>query len=127
MSYYLQPGIKLLDSAALLQKTATEDVFVYPQPSSLHYANYGRPNTMLYGTAPYMAGNGAPSHLVMVDDELRPQSTSQFKKIYTNTVERNSFPWQNMTCSTPLRTMVIDPQSTRTQIQNSLFSTRYKN
>jgi hypothetical protein len=126
-SYSLQPGLKLLDSQALPQTAVTEEVFVYPQPSSLNYANYGRPNTMLYGTAPYMAGNGAPNHLIMVDDELRPQSTSQFKKIYTNTVERGSFPWQDMGCSTPLRTMSHDPQSTRTQIQNSLFSQRYKN
>ena len=129
MSYSLQPGLKQLNVPARPLVSATEDVFVYPQPSSLNYADGGRPNTMLYGTAPYMAGNGAPNHLIMVDDELRPQSTSQFKKIYTNTVEKNSFPWQNMDCSggAPLRTMTFDPQSTRGQIQNALFMKRYKN
>jgi len=126
MAYSLQTHSKLLDVQAHPAVGATDEVFVYPQPSSLNYDG-GRPNTMIYGTAPYMAGNGAPGHLVMVDDELRPQSTSQFKKVYVDTVQKNTFPWQKMDCSMPLRTVGFDPASTRVQVQNALFRKRYNN
>jgi hypothetical protein len=124
MAYSLQPDLSRVTSPANPMVAATDEIFVYPQPSSMNYCC--RPNTMLYGTAPYMAGKGAPNHLVMVADELRPQSTSQFKKIFVNTVEKNTFPWQKMDCSVPLRTMSCDPSSTRSDIQNSLFTQRYK-
>ena len=125
MAYSLQPDLSRVSNPANPPVSATDDIFVYPQPSSLNYCC--RPNTMLYGTAPYMAGKGAPSNLVMVADELRPQSTSQFKKIYVNTAEKSTFPWQKMNCDLgPLRTMSYEPQSTRAEVQNVLFSQRYK-
>jgi hypothetical protein len=53
MAYQLQPGLSIVENTgALPARRATEDVFVYPQPSTLNYADGGRPNTMLYGTAP---------------------------------------------------------------------------
>lgn len=96
---------------------------MYPQPSSLNYGS--RPNTMLYGTAPYMAGKGAPEQFVDIADELRPQSTSQFKKPLIRTFEKNYFPLQKMDCSVPLRTMSYEPASTRAELQNELFVKRY--
>ena len=123
MAYLLQPDLPRLENPAVPPVCADEEVFVYPQPSNLNYCC--RPNTMLYGTAPYMAGKGAPNHLVMVADELRPQSTSVFNKKYVKTVERNTFPWQNMECSTPLRVHTYDPQSSRADLQNGLFNQRY--
>jgi hypothetical protein len=80
---------------------------------------------MVYGTAPYMAGNGAPGDLVMLDDSLRPQSTTQFKKIYVDTLAKNTFPWQNVQCLGPQRTMEMDPSSTRAGMQNAMFLQRY--
>lgn len=123
MAYQLKPELSRIENPAIAPVAATDEVFVYPQPSNLNY--FGRPNTMLYGTAPYMAGKGAPNHLVMVDDELRPQSTTQFKKIFVNTVQAQTFPWQKMDCSVPLRTVTCDPQSTRSEVQNVLFTQRY--
>ena len=123
MAYQLKPDLPRIENPANPLVSATEEVFVYPQPSSLNY--FGRPNTMLYGTAPYMAGKGAPGHLVMVDDELRPQSTTQFKKVFVDTEKTNVFPWQKMDCSLPIRTMTHEPQSTRAEVQNALFTQRY--
>ena len=123
MAYQLNPNLPRIKNPAKPLVSATEEVFVYPQPSQLNYCC--RPNTMLYGTAPYMGGNGAPGHLIMVDDELRPQSTSQFKKTFVNTVQAQTFPWQKMDDSVPLRTMTYEPQSTRAEVQNALFAQRY--
>ena len=80
---------------------------------------------MLYGTAPYFAGKGAPAELVDVSDELRPQTTAQFKKIYVDTLDRNTFPWQNVSCMGPVRSMQYEPASTRAELQNGLFMQRY--
>jgi len=80
---------------------------------------------MVYGTAPYMAGNGAPGEFIMTSDELRPQSTTQFKKIYVDTLAKNTFPWQNVECLGPQRTMTQDPSSTRAGMQNAMFFQRY--
>ena len=123
MSYLLQPNLKRVENPALPKNCADDVVFVYPQPSSLNMCC--RPNTMLYGTAPYMAGKGAPEHLVDLDDSLRPQSTTQFNKLLTKTYEKNFFPLQNMECSTPLRVMEYEPMSTRAEVQNGLFNRRY--
>ena len=79
MAYLLQPDLIRVESPAIPSVCATETVIAPPQPSSLNYCC--RPNTALYGTAPYMAGKGAPGHLVNVADELRPQSTTQFGKV----------------------------------------------
>lgn len=102
---------------------ATDNVFVYPQASS--HNNCCRPSTMLYGTAPYMAGKGAPAEFVDTADRLRPQSTTRFGKVIVPTHERNFFPLNNMNCSVPLRTMSYDPASTRSDLQNGMFTQRY--
>ena len=122
--YLLQPAQKvILEKPALPPTCATDTVFAYPNPSNLNYCC--RPNTMIYGTAPYKAGKGAPNHLVMVEDELRPQSTTQFGKVYVDNLSGNYFPIQNMSCSLPLRTQQFDPSSTRAESQNILFNRRY--
>ena len=105
---------------------ATEEVFVYPQPSTLNYGS-SRPNTMLYGTAPYMAGKGSPSQHIETSDALRPQSTSRFNKVLAKTYEQNLHPLQNVACKVPLRTRSYEPSSTRAEVQNGLFQQRYLN
>jgi hypothetical protein len=124
MAYQLQPGMNLVENPARPPVCATEEVFVYPQPSTLNYSS-GRPNTMLYGTAPYMAGKGSPAQYIETSDQLRPQSTSQFNKILAKTYERGLFPLQDMKCKLPLRTMTHEPESTRADTQNQMFTTRY--
>jgi len=128
MAYQLQPGLSIVENAgALPARRATDDVFVYPQPSVLNYADGGRPNTMLYGTAPLMAGKGSPARFIDTSDELRPQSTSRFNKPLVMTYEKNLFPLNDMTCKVPLRTIEFEPSSTRADVQNELFQQRYKN
>ena len=124
MAYQLQPGLKLVQNPAHPPVCATEEVFVYPQPSTLNYGS-SRPNTMLYGTAPYMAGKGSPAQFIETSDQLRPQSTSQFNKIVTKTYEKNFFPLQDVACALPPRTMSYEPSSTRAELQNSQFQQRY--
>jgi hypothetical protein len=126
MAYQLQPGMKVVQDHAVPSVCATEEVFVYPQPSTLNYGS-SRPNTMLYGTAPYMAGKGAPAQYIETSDQLRPQSTSQFNKILAKTYERNFHPLQNVECKLPLRTKTYEPMSTRAETQNGLFQQRYLN
>ena len=123
MAYQLQTGSFQVDPKTIPMPCASDFVFDYPVPSSLNYC--GRPSTMVYGTAPYMAGKGAPGDLIMVDDELRPQTTKQFRKIYVDTLAKATFPWQNTSCLGPGRTMSMDPVSTRAQLQNGLFVQRY--
>ena len=126
MAYQLQPGISIIqNTGALPTKRATDDVFVYPQPSTLNYADGGRPNTMLYGTAPLMAGNGSPARFIETSDELRPQSTSRFNKPLVMTYEKNLYPLNDMACKLPVRTMAFEPSSTRADVQNELFQQRY--
>jgi hypothetical protein len=126
MAYQLQPGLKLVQNPAHPPVCATEEVFVYPQPTTLNYGS-NRPNTMLYGTSPYMAGKGAPAQFVETSDQLRPQSTSQFNKIVTKTYEKNFFPLQDVACKLPPRTMSYEPASTRAELQNGQFQQRYLN
>jgi hypothetical protein len=126
MAYQLQPGMKMVQDHAVPSVCATEEVFVYPQPSTLNYGS-SRPNTMIYGTAPYMAGKGAPAQYIETSDQLRPQSTSQFNKILAKTYERNFHPLQNVECKLPLRTKTYEPMSTRAETQNGLFQQRYLN
>ncbi len=124
MAYQLQPGMKIVENPARPSVCATEEVFVYPQPSTLNYGS-SRPNTMLYGTAPYMAGKGAPAQYIETSDRLRPQSTSQFNKVLARTYEQNLFPLQDVHCKLPLETRRYEPASTRAEVQNSVFSQRY--
>jgi hypothetical protein len=127
MAYQLQPGLSIVqNTGALPSVTATEEVFVYPQPSNLNCGGC-RPNTMLYGTAPYKAGKGSPAQFIDTSDELRPQATTRFNKVIVPTYERNLFPLTNMECKVPLRTMSYEPTSTRAELQNGLFQQRYVN
>lgn len=124
MAYQLQPGMKMVQNPVQPPVCATEEVFVYPKPSTLNYGS-SRPNTMLYGTSPFMAGKGAPAQFIETSDQLRPQSTSQFNKIVTKTYEKNFFPLQDMTCKLPPRTLSYEPASTRAELQNAQFQQRY--
>ena len=127
MAYQLQPGLAIVQNVGALPAVrATDEIFVYPQPSSLNCGSC-RPNTMLYGTAPYMAGKGAPAQFIETSDQLRPQSTTRFNKVVVPTYERNLFPLSNMECKVPLRTISYEPQSTRAELQNDLFYQRYAN
>jgi hypothetical protein len=127
MAYQLQPGLAIVqNTGALPSVRATEEIFVYPQPSSLNCGSC-RPNTMLYGTSPYMAGKGSPAQFIDVSDQLRPQSTTRFNRVIVPTYERNLFPLANMECKVPLRTIGYEPMSTRAELQNGLFQQRYAN
>ena len=126
MAYQLQPGMKIVENPVKPPVCATEEVFVYPKPSTLNYGS-SRPNTMLYGTAPYKAGKGSPAQYIDTSDQLRPQSTTRFGKNIVQTYERNLFPLSNMECKVPLRTMRYEPASTRAELQNGLFQQRYAN
>jgi|SRR5210317_267799 hypothetical protein len=126
MAYQLQPGLKIVENPAVPVNCATEEVFVYPQPSTLNNGS-SRPNTMLYGTAPFMAGKGAPAEFIETSDQLRPQSTTRFNRVLAKTYEQNLFPLQNMECKLPLRTISYEPMSTRSEVQNGMFNQRYAN
>jgi hypothetical protein len=127
MAYQLQPNLAIVENVkALPPVRATDEIFVYPQPSTLNCGGC-RPNTMLYGTAPYKAGKGSPAQFIDTSDELRPQSTSRFNKNLVQTYERNLFPLNNMELKIPLRTLRYEPASTRAELQNGLFQQRYVN
>jgi hypothetical protein len=126
MAYQLQPGLNIVENPAVPVNCATDEVFVYPQPSTLNNGS-SRPNTMLYGTAPFMAGKGAPAEFIETSDQLRPQSTTRFNRVLAKTYEQNLFPLQNMECKLPLRTISYEPMSTRSEIQNGMFNQRYVN
>jgi len=124
MAYQLQPGLQQISSKKVLPPVnATDMVIEPPQPSSLNYCC--RPSTMVWGTAPYKAGKGAPGAVIDVSDELRPQSTTQFGKVYANNSSGGYFPFQDMKCSVPLRTKLYNSESTRAAAQNELFHQRY--
>ena len=123
MAYQLQPGLLNIDKIAFPPECAYDAITVYPQPSSLNTCC--RASTMEYGTAPYMAGKGAPNDLMMLDDALRPQSTKRFNKVLVRTYERDLFPLQDMSRIGPAPTMSFDPGSTRADKQNALFTRRY--
>ena len=123
MAYQLQPGLTQIDQLTIPKPCADDFVFEYAKPSSLNLG--ARPQTMLYGTAPYFAGKGAPSDLVDVSDALRPQMTTQFNHVYVDTFAKNTFPWQNVSCLGPIRTIGYEPASTRAEIQNGMFVQRY--
>jgi hypothetical protein len=126
MAYQLQPGMKMVQNPVTPPVCATEEIFMHPQPSSLNYGS-SRPNTMLFGTAPYKAGKGAPAEFIEVSDQLRPQSTSQFNKIVTKNYDNFLFPRQDVGCKLPPRTLSYEPASTRAELQNSQFYQRYLN
>ena len=125
MAYQLQPGLTNIDRKTLPPECAYDGITIYPQPSNLNYYSQCRPSTMEYGTAPYMAGKGAPNHLIMLDDALRPQSTMRFNKVLVRTYERDFFPLQDMSRIGPAPTMRFEPESTRAITQNAMFTARY--
>jgi hypothetical protein len=125
MSFQLQPDMKRLEDNAVPTRGATETVFTYPESTSKNYGDYSsRPNTMLYGTAPFMAGKGSPAAYIDVSDELRPQSTTRFGKIVTNNYEKQIFPIDNSMPTPPLPSL-YEPRSSRAELQNDLFDMRY--
>ena len=127
MAYQLQPGLSIVSNkGALPAVKATDEVFVYPQPSTLNCGGC-RPNTMLYGTAPFKGGKGSPAQYIDTSDQLRPQSTTRFNQTVVQTYERNLFPHSNMESKVPLRTMSYEPSSSRAELQNALFQQRYSN
>lgn len=123
MAYQLQPGVKIIEDKAVPPERATDNFFAYPQPSSLNYA--GRPQTMLWGTSPFKAGRGAPAHLIELDDQMRPQSTSRFNTKFAEPHRDNLHPLMDVQCMLPLRTQQNDPVSSRADLQNDLFAQRY--
>ena len=124
MAYQLQPGLNILSGGgAPPLNRADEEVFVYPQPSALNYSS--RPSTMVYGTAPYMAGKGSPARFIEVSDQLRPQASTRFNKVVVTPHESGYFPLNNTACKVPLRTRTYEPLSTRAYVQNSMFNQRY--
>jgi hypothetical protein len=123
MAYQLNTSNVLLDPESLPVDCAYDHVLAPPVISNLNYAGSGRASTPLYGTSPYMAGKGAPGSLIMVEDMLRPQSTTFFKKGYQG--RGYDFPSQDMACSVPLRARSWDPTSSRANVQNAVFDRRY--
>ena len=123
MSYQLQPDLQRIQNPALPPEMATDNFFAYPEAA--RNVNFGsRPNTMLYGTAPYMAGKGSPAQFVDVSDELRPQSTTRFNVDYVNNYEKQLFPMDRSMPAPPVPN-VMDPRSSRSELQNDLFDLRY--
>jgi len=123
MAYLLQPGLNVVEAHAVPTECATKDFMIYPQSTDLNENHREYQQTMLIGTAPFMALKGAPSNLVDTEDALRPQSTLQFNESYTQFPR--DFPAQNVSCALPVRTMKWDPINTRAQLQNELFTQRY--
>uniref|UniRef100_A0A6C0JT94 Uncharacterized protein n=1 Tax=viral metagenome TaxID=1070528 RepID=A0A6C0JT94_9ZZZZ len=123
MAYQLQPDLVRLKNPAVPEHSALDYVFTYPQASSLNYVS-SRPNTVLYGTSPYMAGKGSPAEYIETSDELRPQTTTQFGKITVDRYEKNLFP-VHKTMPPPPLPRSYDPVSSRADLQNNLFDLRY--
>ena len=122
-TYLLQPGLKVVNDRAVPTTCAEGEFFNYPSPSNLNNNNRAYQNTMIIGTAPFMALKGAPADLVNTQDALRPQSTTQFNDFTKN--KPFSFPIQDVSCALPLRTMSWEPVNTRAQLQNAMFTQRY--
>ena len=123
MDYTLQPGLKTINDKAVPEYKADQHIFAWPQATNTNTCC--RPSTVVMGTAPYMAGGGAPNHLVSVEDSMRPQSTTVFNKSYTE--QAYDFPNKSLPCEQTQRTRSFDPASTRGEVQNGLFLKRYCN
>jgi hypothetical protein len=127
MAYQLSTADLQTDARGAPVECATDNFFAYPQPAAVKGNDGGsRPNTELYGTAPYYAGKGAPSELVDVQDRLRPQSTTRFGRVLVSESDR-LHPLQDMSCAGPVQVRTTYPSSTRSDIQNASFSQRYCN
>ena len=124
MAYQLTTADFQTDARGAPPQCATDNFFAYPSPANQSNCGSCRPNTELYGTAPYYAGKGAPSQLVDVQDRLRPQSTTRFGRVLVES-ERQLHPLQDMGCAGPVQVRTSYPSSTRTHMQNASFSQRY--
>jgi len=116
-------GLININSGVIPSVKAGEDVFIYPQNSN-DSIPAGRPNTMLYGTAPYKGGKGAPSHFIETSDELRPQSTTRFGKTIVQPTEHTLFPVHTNMAPAPVP-IPREYASSRADVQNELFNQRY--
>lgn len=126
MAYQLQPGLKIVKDAEVQPKVRADDqFFAYPQGSRAMACGGCRPNTMLYGTAPFKAGKGAPARFIDTDDELRPQSTTRWNRQYATPVADRLHPIMDVHCKLPVRTIAWEPVSSRAEIQNAMFHQRY--
>ena len=120
-SYLLKPNDNRMGVEDLPRHQAVDMLMMPPQSTNLNYGD--RPNTMLYGTAPYMAGKGPDtSRGILLEDELRPQSTSRFNRNFVDNTTMRYFPFVDMKCSQPLRVISRDPMSTTSVRQNCVFS-----
>lgn len=124
MAYQLSTADLQTDARGAPAECATDNFFAYPKPANASNCGGCRPNTELYGTAPYYAGKGAPSALVDVQDRLRPQSTTRFGRVLVEN-ERQLHPMQDMSCAGPVQVRTSYPSSTRAHMQNASFSQRY--
>lgn len=121
-SYLLQPGLQTLTDNAV-PPTCADSFFEYPAPTNLNVNNRAYQNTMIIGTAPFMALKGPPPEYIMVSDTLRPQSTTHFN---TYSEKPYDFPTLDVSCaSVPVRTKKWNPVDTRSQFQNAMFTKRY--
>jgi len=115
-------GLRNLNADVVPRVKPGEEIFTYPENSNANLP--ARPNTVLYGTAPFRGGGGAPAQLIDVSDELRPQSTTRFGKTLVQPMENTLFPVNNSMDAPPPPTprgMV----SSRAEIQNELYEQRY--
>ena len=79
------------------------------------------PSTPLIGTSPFLLGRGPPAKLVSVVDDLRPKSTVQTKPQPVNGWDRVQKGLEAP--PPPVMDMAI---STRADLQNIAFDSRYK-
>ena len=86
-------GLRNLNAGVVPIVKPGEEIFTYPENSNANLP--ARPNTVLYGTAPFRGGGGAPAQLIDVSDELRPQSTTRFGKALVQPMENTLFPVNN--------------------------------
>lgn len=124
MAYQLSTSDIQTDVHGTPVECATDNFFLYPKSANAPNCGSCRPNTELYGTAPYYAGKGAPAELVDVQDRLRPQSTTRFGRVLVQN-DRELHPAQDMSCSNPVQVRTSYPTSTRSDIQNASFKQRY--
>ena len=115
-------GLSNLNAGVIPSVKAGDEIFIYPQNSSDHLPV--RPNTMLFGTAPYKAGKGAPSEYIETSDELRPQSTTRFGKANVQPTQHTLFPVHTNMAPAPVP-IPREYASSRADVQNELFSQRY--
>ena len=124
MAYQLTTAELQVDARSAPPQCASDNFFSYPQPANGSNCGGCRPNTEVYGPAPYYAGKGAPGELVDVQDRLRPQSTTRFGRVLVSESDR-LHPIQDMSCAGPVQVRTSYPSSTRSDIQNVSFSQRY--